>query len=90
MVYYIPINDTSFELSVFWLSGTENRINELRFSVSVSLAFKTRFPVFAVMLRKMIFKHGTRDEKHNEVTSGNVTLLQTFLQFYVSKDQNRL
>ena len=40
--YYIPINDTSFELSVFWLSDTESRINELRFSDSVSLSFKTR------------------------------------------------
>ena len=24
--YYIPINDTTFELSVFWSSGTESRI----------------------------------------------------------------
>ena len=30
-IYYTPINDTSFELSVFWPSDTENRINELRF-----------------------------------------------------------
>ena len=29
--YYIPINDTSFELSIFWLSDTDNRIDELRF-----------------------------------------------------------
>ena len=41
-LYYIPIIDTSFEQSVFWLSDTENRINELRFSDSVSLSFKTR------------------------------------------------
>ena len=40
--YNIPINDTSFELSVFWLSDTEDWINELRFSDSVSLSFKTR------------------------------------------------
>ena len=41
--YFIPtINDTSFKLSVFWLSDTENRIKELRFSNSVSLSFKTR------------------------------------------------
>ena len=40
--YYIPTNDTSFELSVFWPSDTENRINELRFSDSVSLSFKKR------------------------------------------------
>ena len=40
---YIPINDKSFELSVFWLSDTESRlINELRLSDSVSLSFKTR------------------------------------------------
>ena len=41
-LYYIPINDTSFELSVFWPSDTESRINELRFSDSISLSFKTR------------------------------------------------
>ena len=41
-VYYIPINDSSIELSVFWLSDTESWINELRFSDSVSLSFKTR------------------------------------------------
>ena len=39
---YIPINDTSFELSVFWLSDTESRINDLKFSDSVLLSFKTR------------------------------------------------
>ena len=42
LIYYILINDTSFELSVFWLSDTESRINELSFSHSVSLSFKTR------------------------------------------------
>ena len=41
-LYYIPINDTSFELSVFWPSDTESWINELRFSDSISLSFKTR------------------------------------------------
>ena len=48
-IYYIPINDTTFELSVFWPADTENRpddsenrINELRFSDSISLSFKTR------------------------------------------------
>ena len=40
--YHIPINDTSFELSVFWPSYTESRINPLRFSESISLSFKTR------------------------------------------------
>ena len=28
IVYYIPINDTSFELSIFWPSDTESQINE--------------------------------------------------------------
>ena len=41
-VYCIPINDTTFELSFFWLSDTESRINELRFSEAVSLSFKIR------------------------------------------------
>ena len=39
-LYYIPINDTSFELSVFWPFDTESRINELMFSDSISLSFK--------------------------------------------------
>ena len=41
-VYYIPITVTTFELSVFWPSDTESQINELRFSESISLSFKTR------------------------------------------------
>ena len=41
-IYYIPINDTTLELSVFWPSDTESRINELRFSESISLSSKTR------------------------------------------------
>ena len=40
--YYIPITDTTLELSVIWQSDTESRINEQRFSVSISLSFKTR------------------------------------------------
>ena len=42
LYYYIPINDISFELSVFWPADTESRIKGLRFSDSVSLSFKTR------------------------------------------------
>ena len=38
----MPIHDTSFELSGFWLSDTESKINELRFADSVTLSFKTR------------------------------------------------
>ena len=30
-IYYIPINDTSFKLSVFWLSDTKSRITEQGF-----------------------------------------------------------
>ena len=44
--YYIPITDTTLELSVFWPSDTERRINELRFSESISLSFKTRLTSF--------------------------------------------
>ena len=42
LYYYIPINDTTLELSVFWPSDTESRINELRFSESISLSFITK------------------------------------------------
>ena len=42
VIYYIPITDTTLELSVFWPSDTESRINKLRFSESISLFFKTR------------------------------------------------
>ena len=73
----MPINDTTFKLSVFWPSDTESRINEKRFSDSVSLSFKTRLTLvtfFAVMLRKVNFKHGTRDGKHDDVTSRIVPL----------------
>ena len=38
----MTITDTTLELSVFWPSDTESRINELRFSESISLSFKTR------------------------------------------------
>ena len=41
-IYYIPITDTTLELSVFWPSDTESWINELRFSESISLSFKGR------------------------------------------------
>ena len=42
ILYNIPINDTTLELSVFWQSDTENRIYEPRFSESISLYFETR------------------------------------------------
>ena len=52
--YYIPINDTGVELSVFWPSDTESLINELRFSNSVSFPLRRglrRLPVPAATLR---------------------------------------
>ena len=42
LFYYIPIIDTTLELSFFWPSDTESRINELRFSESILLSYKTR------------------------------------------------
>ena len=57
-VYYILINDTSFELSVFWPSDTESQINELRFFDSISLSFKTRLKLvscFTATLRQVNF-----------------------------------
>ena len=42
LFYYIPIKDTTLELTVFWPSATESWINELRFSESISLSFKMR------------------------------------------------
>ena len=73
-----------FKLSVFWPSDSESGINELRFSDSVSLSFKTRLTsvtFFVVTLRKVNFKHGTRDRKNDDLTSRIVTLWQTFPHF---------
>ena len=60
---------------VFWPSDSESRVKDQRFSDSVSLPFKTRLMpfncFFAVMLRKVYFKHGTRDRKHDDLTPGN-------------------
>ena len=39
---FLPVNDTMFNLSFFWPSDTERRINELRFSDSILLSFKMR------------------------------------------------
>ena len=49
-IYYIPINDTPFELSVLSPSDTGSS-NELRFFDSISLSFKTELmliPTFGV------------------------------------------
>ena len=71
VLYYIHIHDTSFELSVFWPSDTESRINELRFSDSISQSLKRRLTsvtCFAATLLKVNFKHGTSYGKNDEVT----------------------
>ena len=41
LIYYIPINDTPFQLHVFWPFDTEKRI-KLIFSESVLLSLKMR------------------------------------------------
>ena len=87
----MPINDTTFELSVFGPFDTESRIKELRFFYHYPLKRgKRRLPVFEVALRKVNFKHGTRDGKHDDITSRNETLRRTFWQFFWIKDQNNL
>ena len=77
MLDYIPILDTPFELSVFWPSDTEIRLNELKFSDSYHYHYlkrgSCRLPVFAATLLKVYFKHGTRDGKHDDVTSRSQT-----------------
>ena len=42
LTYYIPLNDTTLELSVFWPADTESRINKLRFSESILPSLKSR------------------------------------------------
>ena len=97
--YYIPMDDTTFELSVFWPSDTESRINKLRFSDSVSLSFITRLTLVTcicddVAWSKVNFKHGSRDGKHDDVISRNMTSLNTTANvptiFFWIKDQNNL
>ena len=57
--YYIPINDTTLKLSVFWPSDTESRINELRISEPIHVYHYPlkrglrRLPTFAATLRKI-------------------------------------
>ena len=52
-------------------SDTESWINELRFSYSISLSFKTGLMLvtrLAVTLRKENCKHKTRDKHYDDVT----------------------
>ena len=85
-IYYIPITDTTLELFVFWPSDTESRIDELRFSESISLSFKTRLTSVTCFCGEVNCEHGTSDGKHVDITSRNVTLWQTFPQFFGIKD----
>ena len=75
-INYIPINDTTLELSVFWPSDTESRINELRFSESISLSFKTRLTsvtCFYGDVTQSNFQAWNQRRKHDDVTSYNMT-----------------
>ena len=47
ILLFVPKYDTFVHLSVFWPSDTENRINELKFSDSISLSFKMRLTLVA-------------------------------------------
>ena len=75
--YYIPINDTSFELSVFWPSDTEIRFNELRFSESISLSFKTRLKLVTCFCGNVTYSKfqawNQRRKKHDDIMSRNDT-----------------
>ena len=74
--YYIPKSFTSFELSIFWPSDTESRINYLKFYDSISLSYTSRltfFTCFAALLLKVNFKQRIRDRKHDTVTLRNQT-----------------
>ena len=70
-IYYMPIYDTSFELSF-----PGYLIPKHYFFDSISLSFKARLTLvtcFTATLRKLYFKDGIRDRKNNDLTSGNVT-----------------
>ena len=48
-LHYIPINNRTFELLVFWPSDTESRI-KLMFSEFISLSFKMRLGLNATLI----------------------------------------
>ena len=71
--YYIPINDTYSELSVFWPSGTEIRINELRLSDSVSLSFKLKLTSVSCFCGNIMEnKFQAWNQRHDDLTSRNI------------------
>ena len=61
---YIPINDTPFELHVFWPSDTEYRI-KLTFSESVSLSHKTR--LMTLLMRTLLNMPQTTSNLHSHI-----------------------
>ena len=48
-IYYTPINDSHFELHVFWPSDTGRGI-KLTFSESVSISYETRWMISLMMI----------------------------------------
>ena len=50
--YYLPINDTLFELHIVWSSDTESHITLIVFEF-VSLSLKTRLVMILNMLQEM-------------------------------------
>ena len=67
------MNDIPFEWSVFWPSDTESQINELRFSDSVSLFFKTRITL--VMQSGSVVEYLTHDGGAAGLSLTSVTVL---------------
>ena len=65
LLYTSPTNDTTFKLSVFWLSNTERRVNELRFSDFFKWGLPW-LPVLGSTLHKVNFKHWSRDGKYDK------------------------
>ena len=72
-IYYIPINDTPFDLSVFWPSDTERRI-KLTFSESVSLSSKRGYvcvPASGASLFNVHCRNENQRYRTCDVTSTN-------------------
>ena len=67
--------------SVFWPSDIESRIFRFRITVLENEAMLVTF-FFAMMLCKVNFKHGTREGKHDDVTSRNKTLKANIPNFF--------
>ena len=64
----LPINDTSFELSVFWPSDTESWILDQQTEVSdfVSLSFKTRLTSVTCFCRNVTYSKISSMEPETE------------------------